>query len=472
MTIGERIQMHRKNQGLSQEELAQKIFVSRQTVSQWETDQTVPTVDNIYRLKEVLGVSFDELLSDEKIEKDEQEEEKPLEEYEYTPDEEEAKATIKFVSKFDIRKSIVIIGIMILLGISLSILEAGEVILGVVIGIILYYTIATVFVAANDRTMKKNQLENMCCRSQKFRLFDDCLEMTFISDKGSKSQYVIKKEDITNFFENEKYYAFISKHMIFSIRKDVLKETSILRNFIYKERVEESKKTKIVSTLLVGLSIVSGVSSSLFYSWISDYPVSFSEIGLLFLLVFFPLPLISVIYGLCRIIKKKDGFKNIIASAIAVALVCASLSNMVSRQQELYEDLDMEEYWNEMTYLDIPYNGEITNVFYSEGDYWSEQGCYSSSIVVYDEITSEAFSEQISKDERWIKEIPEEMEAFMVDFQRDISGYDFYCIYNTNDEEYSEAPEESGIYNFLLFAYDISERTLQVEDYTVEFEAE
>ena len=90
MTIGERIQMHRKNQGLSQEDLAQKLFVSRQTVSQWETDQTVPTVDNIYILKEILDISFDELLSDEKVEKEETEE-KPLEEYECLCEKEEIK---------------------------------------------------------------------------------------------------------------------------------------------------------------------------------------------------------------------------------------------------------------------------------------------------------------------------------------------------------------------------------------------
>jgi len=55
--------MLRKNNGLSQEDLAKKLLVSRQTVSQWETDQTIPSVDNIYRLKEILNVSYQELFS-------------------------------------------------------------------------------------------------------------------------------------------------------------------------------------------------------------------------------------------------------------------------------------------------------------------------------------------------------------------------------------------------------------------------
>lgn len=45
-------------------ELASAVSVSRQTVSQWETGQTIPSIDNLYILKDVLGVSFDQLLSD------------------------------------------------------------------------------------------------------------------------------------------------------------------------------------------------------------------------------------------------------------------------------------------------------------------------------------------------------------------------------------------------------------------------
>lgn len=64
MTIGTRIQALRKERGMSQEELAGKLSVSRQTVSQWETEQTVPSIDNIYTLKEIFDVSFDALMSE------------------------------------------------------------------------------------------------------------------------------------------------------------------------------------------------------------------------------------------------------------------------------------------------------------------------------------------------------------------------------------------------------------------------
>ena len=68
MTVGEKIQKYRKDLDLSQEELGQKLLVSRQTISLWEKDQTVPTIDNLIRLRETFGVSVDEILGFETIE--------------------------------------------------------------------------------------------------------------------------------------------------------------------------------------------------------------------------------------------------------------------------------------------------------------------------------------------------------------------------------------------------------------------
>ena len=52
---------------MSQDELGEKLLVSRQTISLWEKDQTVPTIENLMRLKEIFGISVDEILcADEK----------------------------------------------------------------------------------------------------------------------------------------------------------------------------------------------------------------------------------------------------------------------------------------------------------------------------------------------------------------------------------------------------------------------
>ena len=66
MTIGERLLKLRKKRNLSQEDLANVLDVSRQTVSKWETDQTTPDFDKIVPLCEYFGITSDELLSGKK----------------------------------------------------------------------------------------------------------------------------------------------------------------------------------------------------------------------------------------------------------------------------------------------------------------------------------------------------------------------------------------------------------------------
>ena len=65
MTFGEKLQALRKAQGLSQEELAQRINVSRQALSKWESGASVPDTENVIALSRLFGVSTDYLLLDE-----------------------------------------------------------------------------------------------------------------------------------------------------------------------------------------------------------------------------------------------------------------------------------------------------------------------------------------------------------------------------------------------------------------------
>lgn len=53
----------RQKQGLTQEELAEKLFVTRQAVSRWETGETTPNADILLRLSMLFGVSVNALLT-------------------------------------------------------------------------------------------------------------------------------------------------------------------------------------------------------------------------------------------------------------------------------------------------------------------------------------------------------------------------------------------------------------------------
>lgn len=69
MSLGEKLLDLRKEKHLSQEEVADKLNVSRQTVSKWETDQSTPDFDKIMPICELYGITTNELLTGKKTEK-------------------------------------------------------------------------------------------------------------------------------------------------------------------------------------------------------------------------------------------------------------------------------------------------------------------------------------------------------------------------------------------------------------------
>lgn len=62
MELGKQIRKYRKEQSLSQDELAEKVYVSRQTISNWENDKSYPDVNSLIFLSEVFHTSIDNLI--------------------------------------------------------------------------------------------------------------------------------------------------------------------------------------------------------------------------------------------------------------------------------------------------------------------------------------------------------------------------------------------------------------------------
>ena len=65
MILADKIIELRKKAGMSQDELAEQMDVSRQSVSKWEGAQSVPDLSKILKLSEIFGVSTDYLLKDD-----------------------------------------------------------------------------------------------------------------------------------------------------------------------------------------------------------------------------------------------------------------------------------------------------------------------------------------------------------------------------------------------------------------------
>lgn len=73
MKLEEKLIVLRREKGLTQLQIAEKINVSRQAISKWESGNAVPSIENLKYLSELYGVSVDYLLNDDIVRTDQQE---------------------------------------------------------------------------------------------------------------------------------------------------------------------------------------------------------------------------------------------------------------------------------------------------------------------------------------------------------------------------------------------------------------
>lgn len=66
MKISQVLKDKRKEYGFNQEELAEKILVSKKTISNWETGKTTPDLESLLRLSDLFNLSLDELIKGDK----------------------------------------------------------------------------------------------------------------------------------------------------------------------------------------------------------------------------------------------------------------------------------------------------------------------------------------------------------------------------------------------------------------------
>ena len=67
MEFNEKLQELRKNKGLTQEELAEVLFVSRTAISKWESGRGYPSIDSLKEIAKYFSVTIDELLSSDEV---------------------------------------------------------------------------------------------------------------------------------------------------------------------------------------------------------------------------------------------------------------------------------------------------------------------------------------------------------------------------------------------------------------------
>lgn len=324
MTLGEKIQIYRKQLGMSQEELGQKMFVSRQTISLWEKDQTVPTIDNLIRLRDIFGVSIDEILDVGEHKKGSEPE--PSEAYQFHYDKTELKKIYRLQSRNMYIKTACFICICIFLIVLFISSSAPDAMIGLVFGM-LYMGVA--FYIKGVRTYYKNwkkSTDRICASTYEYKLFEDYMEINIYREnekiRASKCYY----KDIEQIQQFGDWLFLCFGGQSFLVRRSDLKENSAFYSYMYNnpsKTVEAAvqNKWRIISNILFVASILSIMGAlALVNAFSSANGLSVENMWLFFLMT--PIPIASIVFG-C--ILKSKGYrykKNIIVGVIMTILLC------------------------------------------------------------------------------------------------------------------------------------------------------
>lgn len=324
MTVGEKIQKYRKDLDLSQEELGQKLLVSRQTISLWEKDQTVPTIDNLIRLREIFGVSVDEILGFETIEQNN--EILPNELYRFTFSKEELSEIYRLQRK-RVYKSPLIFTILCILMILFFIgSSAPDIMIGFAFGMFLISAVSHIKGIRAYSKAWKNSTEQICKSVYEYKVFENYIRVNIYRENERIRESKCFFTDIEQIQQFGKWLFLQFGGQSFIIRKSDLKENSAFYSYMYKNpsKIIEppvSNKWRTISTTLFVASLLSIMGAFALVGAVSNANGLFVENMWLFFLLT-PIPIASIIFGF---VLKSKGYKykkNIIVGFIMTFFLC------------------------------------------------------------------------------------------------------------------------------------------------------
>lgn len=470
MSVGKNIQIYRKNLGMSQEELGQKLHVSRQTVSLWEKEQTLPTIDNLIRLKEIFGVSVDEMLGFENAEEAEEENKKsePKEMYTLRFEKEEIKELSKAQMNPIYKKFAVMVSLnVIILMIAFS--NSNE-----TAAFFLLFFVANLISGILSIRKSKKLVDKAFCRisnsGYEYRLFDDCMTADVFRNNEKAVQYRFGYTDLEKVFHQGKWLVIQVSGQIFYLRKKDLQENSLLNAFVYKLIVKSEKKQKlpakykVVSIALFVASLLSIIAGIATAGMLSTFPES---MWVFFLFV--PIPVASVIFGLLISKKGYKCVKNIVVGIIMTIMLCI-YGSFSFAFGDIYDHSDAFVVEVEQTLkVDIPAPQTINTMDWTKGSQSVPRGyMYYTSNVYFDDNAVSDFENQLATDERWLSVLPNNLVGISSPAD-DYDSYDYILIYNTYTHQFNELPGRSGTYRFVSVAYNLEDNSMKIAEYDIDY---
>lgn len=324
MTVGEKIQKYRKAFGMSQEVLGQKLLVSRQTISLWEKDQTMPTIDNLMRLREVFGVSVDEILdieSEESVSEIEQNET-----YQFRFTKTELNEIYRLQRKSIYKRPILFTLISVFLIIFLIGSSAPNFMIGFAFGMLFIGLISHVKgIRTYGKSLKKS-LERICKSTYEYKIFEDSIGINIYRKNEKIRESKCYYTDIEQIQQCGKWLFFQFGGQSFIVRKSDLKESSAFFWYMYKNSSKTIESTtlnkwNLISVMLFAASLLSILGALALVEAVSSVNNLFVENMWLFFLMT-PIPIASTVFRFVLKAKDYKYKKNIIAGIIMTCLLC------------------------------------------------------------------------------------------------------------------------------------------------------
>lgn len=489
MTLGERILKYRKKAGVSQEELADNLNVTRQSISLWETDQTVPSLDSLIAIADIFGVSMDELcgrITDKTNEQTEpkeisnqSEQEKPLE------DEQKCFACaqtavtpqlFKKAQKLSQGKLIAVYVIGLLLGIAMLVAlscskdPSALSTLPVPIFIIVEFAAILIRLITYSKSQEKKFLQKQRNYVYRYLFYGDHMTVKGKSENTS-TVFPVKYGEIKKTVRDNDFVYVFYENYILPIEKasisehtdtvlDLLKTSNAKNDNDYGENKVSVRVALILTFILSLLSIFIAlitVMISLVTSPLPDFGFSMVEHMWKFFLVI-PIPLTSAILGIVFLRKKYKCKKNIIAGLIMCALLAIYGSFTFIFQNQIGHDFGYVNYIENVSGVDLPDSGYITYQL-------DENKMLTTAMIKFD--NANKIANLVKTDERFRQNtnaIPSNLlPTYDVAATAD---YDYFLLYDQTCKTYNSATLGTHNYhNFIYIAYSVDKNVLYVVDF-------
>ncbi len=471
MTIGEKIQTHRKLLGLSQDELGQKLLVSRQTISLWEKDQTYPSIDNLLRLREIFNISVDELLGiasevnyNKKL---------PNEYYKFSYNKEELDKFFKndlinrFLKQFIITIILLFIGIYFLTVPDMS---------PVSFTFILLFAVNIVSLIKGISVLRKihvNSLFRVLSSVYEYMIFDDFIKIIVYRNNEIAHETKCYFSDIEKIQQFDNFIVFQHNGLLYIMRQNELKENSIFFSYMYNNPAITTEspvpvKLRIISLVLFVASPLTIIAAMILILFVSvDNSLSMENLWIFFCLT--PVPVASAIFG---IIMNKKGYKfkkNIIMGIIITAVLCIYGSFSFVFNDFVDHSDEMIVRTESILKIDIPEHKQIVTQDWRSVMQTTNRGTILiTSDVFFEDSAVEVFEKELSENNKWLKTISNNMLGITSSYAQSMA-FDYTLIYNIDTEEYNTLPSDSGMYSFINLLYNSDLNQMKIVEYELDY---